>query len=145
MAAVARADGPPPAQAPDPAPDGVVNKVTLELQISGLGRAGCEVQVKPGHAGCQFDPVVEKVGRGQVGDRVILRLDPILAKSTHADRECAFAITIKEPGKPPRTSRRGLRLAAGTPDRPIPSQSLTCYLSSPSLAAREGTKGTTRR
>ncbi|GIW89118.1 MAG: hypothetical protein KatS3mg108_3442 [Isosphaeraceae bacterium] len=112
----------------------VTNRVNLQLQISGLGREGCEIEVVPGHPGCRFESVrrtVESVGVGAV-----VRLDtiPIEATSTGADRDCSFKITIREPGQPPRTFLRGLRLSGGGGARP---QTLRCYLSTASLAARD--------
>src|SRR4051812_26241709 len=91
---IARADGPP-----------VVNKVTLRLRITGLGREGCEVEIRPGHPACDFKAIARKLGPG--GDDTFADLE---VKSTSADRDCLFAITVKEPGQPPRTIRRGLRL-----------------------------------
>jgi hypothetical protein len=118
----------------------VKNEVRLELQITGLQPGDCEVEVKPGHAGCQFSKVVKQIKGSGAGSRsVALVLDPILAQSTNADRDCAFAITIREAGQPARTFRRGLRLATPTANRPLPTQSLTCYISAPSLADREET------
>ena len=125
-------------QAPAAA-DPVVNQVRLELQISGLGRGACDVEIKPGHPGCEFPAVVKRITNpvAQSDSKVVVRLDPILARSTNADHDCAFAITIREPGKEPKTFHRGIRLTQRTSDGPIPTQSLTCYLTSPSLAARE--------
>lgn len=113
---------------------GVSNRVNLQVQISGLGAEGCEIEVRPGHPGCRFEPVqrtVESVGAGAV-----VRLDaiPIEATSTGADRDCSFKITIKEPGRPPRSFLRGIRLADGSATKP---QTLRCYLSTASLAARD--------
>jgi hypothetical protein len=121
-----------------------VNQVNLELQITGLGAKGCEIEIKPAHAGCQFEKITKKVPGNRANDRATIRLNPFLAKSTNADRDCSFAITIKEPDQPPRTYRRGLRLAAPTPSQPLPVQSLTCYLSTPSLVAREEAAKTRR-
>jgi hypothetical protein len=120
----------------------VVNHVKLELQIEGLSRQGCEVEIAPGHRGCQFVKIVKRIECPNASDlpetKVVIVLDrPIEAQSTNADRDCAFAITIREPGHKPRTFHRGLRLATRAPDGSIPVQSLTCYLSTPSLAARD--------
>jgi hypothetical protein len=114
----------------------VVNKVKLEIQIAGLSRNGCEVEIKPGHAGCRFDTITKRVGAANT--KGVLSIDPILAQSSNADRDCAFAITIREPGQAPKTFHRGIRLTPKPADGPLPVQTLTCYLSSPSLAAREG-------
>lgn len=114
--------------------DPVVNRIALELRIAGLSGQGGEVEIKPGHPACQFTPVVKKVKTGE--DQ--LKIPPFLAKTTSADRDCSFAITIKEPGQPPKLIRRGVRLALPGPDaRVVPTQSLTYYLTSPSLATRD--------
>ena len=110
--------------------------MNLEVQIAGLSRPGCEVEVRPAHAGCQFTRVVKRV-EGRPGSRTAIQFESIRAQSTNADRDCAFAITIREPGQAPKTFRRGLRLNPQEPDRPVPVQWLKCYLSSPSLVARE--------
>lgn len=125
----------------------VVNQVRLELQIAGVSRDGCEIEIKPGHAGCQFPTIVKKVGPRTLGSpsRTVVNLDPILAQSTNADRDCAFAITVREPGCPPRTFHRGIRLAQRASEEAVPLQKLTCYLSTPSLLARETEKQRPRR
>lgn len=115
-----RADGP-----------AVVNKVTLRLQITGLGRDGCEVEIKPGHPACDFKAIARKVG--PTGHT----FTDLEVKSTSADRDCLFAITVKEPGQPPRTIRRGLRLDAPAEGKAVPRQFLDCLLRSPSLAAKD--------
>jgi hypothetical protein len=117
--------------------DPVENQVNLVLQISGLGADGCVIEVKPGHPSCKFEPVARRVVRAPVNRAVQLDAIPIQAVSTGADRDCSFAITIREPGQPPRTYRRGLRLTAQVAGEPVPSQTLRCYLSTPSLAERE--------
>ncbi len=117
-----------PARAAD-APE--MTRVRLELRIAGLpfGGGGCDVEVKPGHAGCQFRPVTCHVNDD---GRATLILDDVQARS--ADRDCAFAITICEPGQKVTTVRRGLRLSARSASIP----SLTCYVSSPSKLVKAG-------
>src|SRR5262249_39833947 len=34
-----------------------VHKVKLELRIAGVGRNGCDIEIKPGHAGCKFQVI----------------------------------------------------------------------------------------
>ena len=115
----ARADDP-------PAP----RKVTLDLAIDGLGAGGCDIEIKPGHAGCQFKPVTYHLASAKAA----IDLDDV--RTTSVDHDCVFAITIREPGQQPRTVHRGLRLSKPTPGRLTPGQSLTCYLRSPSKLAR---------
>ena len=109
----------------------VVNKVSLVLQITGLGPDGCEVEIRPGHPACDFKPIARKVNAfGQ------LSLPAVEVKSTSADRDCLFAITVKEPGKDSRTVKRGLQLNAEAPgQKAIPEQSLLCMIRSTSVAA----------
>ncbi|MGZ6300234.1 MAG: hypothetical protein ACXWMN_07060, partial [Candidatus Limnocylindria bacterium] len=58
--------------------------------------------------------------------------------STSADRDCLFAITVKEPGQPAKTVKRGIRLDRAEGDGgKVPAQTFTCMLRSPSLAARD--------
>ena len=124
----ARADAPP-----------VANTVRLELQIAGLGPAGCAVEVRPAHPGCRFAEVVAQVDASGVGMSRTARLPAFLidAQSTSADRDCTFAITIREPDRPAMTFRRGLRLQPQADGQPIPVRTLTCYLISPALARKD--------
>lgn len=112
------------------------NTVYLQLRIAGLEREGCDVEVKPGHPGCQFSTVRKHVdGTGLQ----TLRLDDV--KTSSADRECAFSITIREAGQATRTVRRGLRLAA--PDT-APYSLMECFISSPSKLAKAEEEKRTR-
>jgi hypothetical protein len=108
----------------------VAHPVKIELRIAGLGRGGCDVEVKPGHAGCRFRPLSRHVDSS---GKATLMLDDVQALT--ADRDCAFAITIREPGHAAKTVLRGLRLpeaaAGGASIRTLP-----CFLSAPSLLAR---------
>jgi hypothetical protein len=102
--------------------------VELQLMIAGLGSSGCDVEIKPGSRSCRFKPQHQHVntqGRGR-----------FLIKDVElrgADRNCIFAITLKEPGEASRTIYRGFRMttspSAGT-------QAFTCYTNSPSRLAR---------
>src|SRR4051794_19488651 len=114
------------------ADDAVTNRVQLNLHIVGLGPAGCEVEVRPAHPGSQFPRVLRRVGSSAETARFTLD-----ARSISADRDCTVAITVREPGLPPRTYRRGVRLTPPLPGQPLPVQSLSFHLTAPSLAARE--------
>lgn len=104
----------------------IVNKVVMELQIQGLSSEGCIVEITPGHPGCKFKKVRYKVDSARV------LLQPIEVTSLSADRDCSFAITIKEPGMPEQTIRRGMRLSKPDDTATIPQTRLTCYLATPS-------------
>lgn len=104
------------------------SKVYLLLNIAGLDRDGCDVEIKPGNSGCQFRPVRKHVDAD--GKQRILLED---VTTTSPDRECAFAITIREPGQANRTVQRGLRLAA--PETASYSL-IQCFITSPSKLAK---------
>lgn len=108
------------------AQSGVVNQVTIELQVQGLSKEGCIVEIAPGHPGCKFKKVKYKVDNSRV------LLQPIEVTSLSADRDCSFAITIKEPGMPDQTIRRGMRLSRPDSAGAKPESKLTCYLATPS-------------
>jgi hypothetical protein len=148
---------PPPADQPaarsqtsDPKPaEKPIKAVLLNLEIAGLGRGGCDVEVKPGNASCRFHAVNMtrsggKLVRGKVGAQhvssvghAVLELQDVELRG--ADRTCTVAITVRESGQAAKTVYRGFRL----PPRPdagvrvavseVPT--FTCYLSSPSKLA----------
>ena len=118
----------------------VVNKITLTLKITGLSNDGCEVEIKPGHAGCEFKSITQKLDRsGQIDFK------PFEVTSTSPDHDCLFSITVKEAGQPPKTIKRGLVLVSPTPGaKAVPAQNFSCLLRSPSLAAKDDTSKTVR-
>src|SRR5689334_5040473 len=131
-AVTSRADEAKPAPAPAPAPvNANGSRVKLEIIIAGLGPKGCDIEVAPGHMGCQFRPVSMHLGKEN--SQTVLLFDDV--QTTGADRYCIFAITIREPGQPVKTVRRGMRLVASANDQSS-AQLLTCYLSSPSKLAK---------
>jgi hypothetical protein len=115
----------------------VRNEVQLVLQISGLGSEGAEIEIKPGHAACDFQPISRKLPQVAAGS--VVKTNPILvtAESRGADRDCSFAITIKEPGKPARKYVRGVRLSPQVAGGALPVQKLNCYLSMTSIASTD--------
>jgi hypothetical protein len=121
-----------------PQTEGVRNRVTLVLQVSGLGQEGFEIEVRPAHPGCRFEPIV-RTHEDPIPAGAVVRIDPIAidATSLGADRDCSFAITIREPGKPPRTFLRGLRLDRATAEQTLPTQTFRCYLSATALALKD--------
>jgi hypothetical protein len=116
-----------------PIQDGTGDVVKLELWIAGLGQKGCDVEIKPGHAGCKFRPQTRHIASS--GKSVFTFRD---VEVRSADRDCGFAITVKEPGQATRTIHRGFRLAASKtePGANARAQAFTCYLSSPSRLSR---------
>jgi hypothetical protein len=127
-----------PAQAPPTSTSQAPShRVKLELRIAGLTRRGCDVEIKPAHPACSFKTVSLHVeSRGEA----IVDLKDVRSES--ADRDCSFAITIREPGQTDHTSIRGIRL---NPPASTAQQLLSCYLSCPSRIARMSEPDTTRK
>lgn len=149
--AIAGATATPPAAAPTApeAPQAAVTAsatVRLQLQISGLAAEGCIIEVRPGHPGCKFKPFARQVEGYTGGETVQLDAIPVSVVTTSADRDCSFAITLREPGGTARTFRRGLRLNSPSADGQAASaHHFPVYLSSPSLAAQVDARSTLRR
>jgi hypothetical protein len=116
------------------------HSVELNLMIAGLGRDGCEVEVKPGNRGCRFQAQRQHVGSQGKASFVFRDIE-----LWGADRNCIFAITVRESGQAARTIYRGFRIASRTASGPsTPAvQSFTCFMNSPSkLAGLEWTDRT---
>jgi hypothetical protein len=128
--------GDPPAA--NPGVEAKTQTVTLVLRIAGLGTKGCDVEIKPGHPGCEFQPVTRHVASS--GELSVEVKDVVIK---NADRDCTFAITIREPGESVRTMRRGLRVGAARESQKTPT--LVCYLSSPSRIAKTEGASTSKR
>lgn len=106
--------------------------VKLKLLISGLGREGCDVEVKPGNRSCRFKPQVRHVG---APGELSLQFKDV--EVLGADRNCTFAITVREAGQSSKTIYRGFRMPvrpAQAGAAPAP-QTFTCYMNSPSKLA----------
>jgi hypothetical protein len=120
---------PAPASPPARKAEGPKHAVTLMLAIADLSAKGCDVEIKPAHPGCAFRTRAEHVtSDGQL--KVVM--DDIQVKNVN--RDCTFAITIREAGQAERTWRRGLRIS--TNNSAENSQTLPCYFSSPSKLAK---------
>lgn len=106
-------------------------KVHVILRVAGLtpGGRGCDIEIKPAHGGCEFRPQIRHVT--STGEA---ELDLHNVRTDSIDRECAFEITIREPGQGERTVRRGLRLPVAK--NAAAGASLTCFLNSPSSIAK---------
>ncbi len=116
----------------------VVSLVNLDLSVAGLGTKGCDIEVKPGNPGCRFEKVTKHI---ESGGRSVLTIKDVECRN--ADRECSFAITVKEPGHPDSTVRRGFRLPPVDPERPA-SPTFACFLNAPSKIARAEAERTRR-
>jgi hypothetical protein len=105
--------------------------IELNLMIAGLGRDGCEVEVKPGTRSCRFQPQTQHVASHGKASLVFHDVE-----FRGADRNCSFAITVREAGQEPRTIYRGFRLPNRVdPSRPAATPSFTCFMTSPSKLA----------
>ena len=121
--ATAEAGGAPP----------VKQKVVLQIRLDGLAAgSGAQLVIKPGHRACKFAEVVYSYK----GQERIQDIPPIDVESLSADRDCSFAITLKEPGQPDKVFRRSLQLAAPSDAAAGKPQVLQCYLSSQAVAAK---------
>jgi len=122
----------PTAQAAEP--PSVKQKVSLVVRLDGLSASGGEVEIKPAHAGCRFETIKidTKSHQKKMVDGSIV-LDPFEVESLSADRDCTFAITLKEPNQAAKTVRRTIRLVPATDGKPAKVQDLICYISSRSL------------
>jgi len=136
---------PPPKPKPAPAAKSSAKsqgrKIELKLVIAGLGAEGCEVEVKPGNPRIDFEPQTLRVpsnGRASVTLKDVELLG--------MDRNCAFAVVVREKGQDPKTIYRGFRLPAESSQSRPGSLSFTCFLSSASrIAELQQSDGRTRR
>ena len=115
-------------QKPKPS-DSNFTRVQLNLVVAGLGREGCDVEVKPANAGCRFRaPSPQHISSG---GQAKVELKDVEIRG--ADHTCTVAITIREPGQTPKTVYRGFRLTnprSGSPSATSSIPSFPCYLSS---------------
>ncbi len=127
LAPITRAAEPPP----------IKQTVKLKVRVDGTGSPaaeGAEIVVKPGHPGCRFKPIRHPLkGDGDIDDIPLIEVE-----SFGADRDCSFAITLKEPGHPDKTVRRSLQLVPAVAGKPAQPLKLSCYLTSRSLSGPAG-------
>jgi hypothetical protein len=118
-----------PKEAPPKPPGTHFPTIELNLVIAGLGREGCDVDVKPANPGCKFRASSQQHVPSE--GRATLSLRDVEIRG--ADHTCTVAITVREPGQAPKTIYRGFRLATPTATPPLAASaipSFTCYLSS---------------
>ena len=126
VAAVAGVSFAPGALAVEPTP--IKQKVKLSLRLVDVADDS-EITIKPGHAGCRFEPVKFKVGDKPADMYNVINLPPMDVETVSADRGCMFAITLKERGKPDKTVQRILKIVPDVEGKPAAPQSLRCYVS----------------
>src|SRR5438105_3254342 len=83
-----------PAEAPK-SPETTFPAVRLNLVIAGLGREGCDVEVKPANPGCKFRTSAPR--HVPSDGRAMLELRDVELRG--ADHTCTLAITVCEPGQ----------------------------------------------
>lgn len=118
-------------------PTPVVNKVRLDLQLSGLGAAGCKIEIRPAHPGCRFEAVVREFPSIPASGVLKVETVTIEASALNADRNCAFAITVTEPNAKPKVFKRNIRLDEPNPGSPTPEIAHTFYLRTTTIAKRD--------
>lgn len=119
------------AWAGQPAP--IKQKVKLVINVAGTTPSvGAELLIKPAHPACKFKPITYAVKQDRIED-----IPPIEVESLSADRDCSFALVLKEPGLPDKLFRRSLQLDAPTGGAAAEKvQTLRCYISSNMIAAK---------
>ncbi len=104
--------------------------VKLSLRVDGIARQDGEILIKPGHPGCRFKEITTRVSDLVPDMYGMYNFAPFEVETVSADRDCSFAITLREPGKPDKTARRNLRIIPNAEGRPAAPQILRCYVSS---------------
>ena len=117
-------------------PTALKQKVKLDIRLDGTSAAtGVEIVIKPGHPATKFKEVIYKVKQdGEISD-----IPSIEVETLSADRDCSFAITLKDPGHADKVFRRSIQLSpptGATPGKPEVMPTLKCYLSSRDVAAK---------
>ena len=119
------AAGPPPLK----------QKVKLDIRLDGIAaESGAEIVIKPGSPASRFKAVTYPVRFERPG--MVADILPIEVETLSADRDCSFAIILKEPGHPDKTFRRSLQIQPSTEANAGKPQVLACYLSSRSIASK---------
>jgi hypothetical protein len=126
-----------------------IKSIFLNLEIAGLGREGCDVEVMAANPSCKFGVINLKREGGRlvrakdgaqhvssVG-HAIVELQNVELRG--ADRTCTVKIAVHESGQPEKTVYRGFRIPdrtrAGATAAPGQSLSFTCLLSASSKVA----------
>jgi hypothetical protein len=109
-------------------PTPIKQTVKLSLHLEGIAREDGEVMIKPGHSGCRFKAISFRVSEKPRDAFGMINLDAFEVETISADRDCAFVITLKEPGKPDKTVRRNLLVVPNVEGRPAAPQKMTCFV-----------------
>ena len=102
-------------------------KVKLNIRLDGtMDDSGTELVIKPGNPASRFREITYPVRR----DGNIQDIPPFDVETLSADRDCSFAIILKEPGRPDKVFRRSLQIVPSASLTTGKPQVLQCYLSS---------------
>jgi hypothetical protein len=129
--------------------DEPIKSILLRVEIAGLGREGCDVEVAPGNPSCKFSVANlksegDKLVRGKDGVQHVSSVGHAAVELRNveirgADRTCTVKITVRESGLPAKVVYRGFRIPAQnqTAESAASGQSLsfTCMLSAASKLA----------
>ena len=100
--------------------DEPIKSILLNLEIAGLGREGCDVEVTPGNPSCKFGVINlkregSKFVRGKDGAQHVSSVGHAVVELQNvelrgADRTCSVKITVHESGQPTKVVYRGFRI-----------------------------------
>jgi hypothetical protein len=127
----------------------VIKSIFVNLEIAGLGRDGCDVEVMAANPSCKFGVINvkrdgDKLVRVKDGAQHVSSVGHAIVELQNvelrgADRTCTVKIKVNEAGQPQKTVYRGFRIPdrtrAGATAAPDQSLSFTCLLSASSKVA----------
>ncbi len=129
-------------------PSKTVNHVRFELRVLGTSERETTIRIEPAHSDCQISGhshilIPSNYIRAFSGMIPIPhpKGDPIPIVSLRPDRDCTFKITVMEEGQKPYTTLRGILLKQPSAEDPRPEKTIKWYLSTPSVARRVRTGG----
>ena len=131
------------------ASDEVIKSIFVNLEIAGLGRDGCDVEVMAANPSCKFGVINlkrdgDKLVRAKDGAQHVSSVGHAIVELQNvelrgADRTCTVKIKVNEAGQPQKTVYRGFRIPdrtrAGATAAASQSLSFTCLLSASSKVA----------
>lgn len=129
--------------------DRAIKSIFLNLEIAGLGRGGCDVEITPGNPACKFGVINLKREQGKLvpgkpgaqhvssEGHAVVELQNVELRN--ADHTCMVKITVRESGQTPKVVYRGFRIPAqnpsASPEGSGHSLSFTCLMSASSKVA----------
>jgi hypothetical protein len=127
----------------------VIKSIFVNLEIAGLGRDGCDVEVMAANPSCKFGVINlkrdgDKLVRAKDGAQHVSSVGHAIVELQNvelrgADRTCTVKIKVNEAGQPQKTVYRGFRIPdrtrTGATAAASQSLSFTCLLSASSKVA----------